>query len=143
MHPRPRPGRPLVQQPPNSLPIAAPPQHPRRVVRLGPLVIDPTRHTAVLGDVALSLTPTEYRLLYLLAARSDKVLSRRELAEAVWGIHDLGIDLSLAVHVRHLRAKLKHTSIPAPEIVAVRSVGYRLIWESASRDEPPSFAPSQ
>jgi two-component system, OmpR family, response regulator VicR len=100
--------------------------------RLGPLVIDPATCRVTLGNEIVKLTPTEYRLLRQLANRPNTVISRSELAEAVWGSYDLGIGRSLDVHLRRLRAKLGHGSIGAPLIVAVRGFGYQLTWDAAN-----------
>jgi DNA-binding response OmpR family regulator len=118
---------------------ARPPEAP---LRLGPLMVDQARWRATLGGEALPLTATEYRLLCLLVARPDAVLSREELAEAVWGAYDDGIGRSLEVHVRRLRAKLNRGPVPAPALVTVRGFGYRLAPQpdegSASSDLPTS-----
>jgi DNA-binding response OmpR family regulator len=102
---------------------------------VGALVIDEARRRVTLGGEAIPLTPTEYRLLSLLAARADAVLSRRELAEAVWGSYDAGIGSSLAVHLRRLRAKLSRGPVPPPALLTMRGFGYRLV------DEPTDAAP--
>jgi two-component system response regulator MprA len=71
------------------------------------------------------LTPTEFRLLGTLAARTDQAVSRRELVRAAWPdgavVHDNTIDVYLA----RLRRKLR--ALPgAPAITTVHGVGYRL-----------------
>jgi DNA-binding response OmpR family regulator len=99
-------------------------------LRLGPLVIDPAKCRVTLGNEIVKLTPTEYRLLFQLANRPNTVISRSELAEAVWGCYDVGIGRSLDVHLRRLRPKLRQGPIAAPQIVAVRGFGYQLTWEA-------------
>jgi DNA-binding response OmpR family regulator len=98
------------------------------LMRLGPLVIDRPRRRVMVGDSPVRCTPTEYQLLCLLAARPNTVVSREELAGAVWGTYDLGIRRSLEVHLRRLRAKLGG-STSGPMLVAVRGFGYQLLWE--------------
>jgi DNA-binding response OmpR family regulator len=92
-------------------------------LRVGELVIDPARRRATVRDETLRLTPTEYRLLAALAGRPDEVVSPRELARIVWGQHDRGIERSLGVHLRRLRAKLPAA---APRLQTMRGFGYRL-----------------
>jgi DNA-binding response OmpR family regulator len=92
-------------------------------LRVGELVIDPARRRATVRGEALRLTPTEYRLLAALADRPDEVVSPQELAQTVWGQHDRGIERSLGVHLRRLRAKLP---VGAPQLLTVRGFGYRL-----------------
>src|SRR5207248_4148878 len=59
--------------------------------RVGALVIEPTRCRALLAGQPLSLTPSEYRLLSALADRLGEVVSREDLARAVWGRYDYGV----------------------------------------------------
>ena len=98
-------------------------------------MIDEDRCRATLGGQKLALTPTEYRLLLALANRPEVVHSRRELAEQVWGYHDVGVARSLDVHMRRLRAKLNNGTSPAPSLVTVRGFGYIL---AASPDAEPA-----
>ena len=93
---------------------------------VGDLMIDRTRCRVTLGDREVLLTPTEYRLLCVLAGRPGEVVSKKELADAVWGYYDPDIGRTLEVHVRRLRAKLKSGAAPPPILETVRSFGYRL-----------------
>ena len=95
------------------------------VVRVGELVIEPTRRRARLGGESLPLTPTEFRLLTVLA-QSDDVLSRDYLAQEVWGYADASNSRTIDVHIRRLRVKLASRSVPGPVIIAVRGTGYRI-----------------
>jgi DNA-binding response OmpR family regulator len=109
----------------------APPQETARrqppELQVGELVIEPARHRARVGSAPLALTPTEFRLLTVLAGRPDEVLSRDHLAQEVWGYADPSHTRTIDVHVRRLRAKLAHVEGPAaPTIVSVRGAGYRL-----------------
>ena len=113
----------LRRAPPHSV---APRQSPE--LRVGQLLIEPARHRVTVGSVALALTPTEFRLLTVLAAWPDQVLSRDTLAHEVWGYADASHTRTIDVHVRRLRAKLSHVDGGAtpPTIVSVRGAGYRL-----------------
>jgi two-component system, OmpR family, response regulator MtrA len=97
------------------------------VQQIGSLVIYRTECRASLGDHALPLTPTEYRLLCAVAARPRQVVSREALADEVWGEHDDGIVRSLDVHMRRLRAKLQATAVPGPRVATRRGFGYQLV----------------
>jgi DNA-binding response OmpR family regulator len=94
------------------------------------LLIDRARCSVVLNGVAIQLTPTEYRLLCGIAARPGQVVSREELADGVWGTHDIATIQSLEVHMRHLRAKLTSVA-PIPRLMTRRGFGYQLV------DGPP------
>lgn len=105
-----------VRQPP-SIPAAA------KMVRIGPFTI---RTDAVRAEVAgrmLDLTPTEYKLLLVLAERGGRVQSRRQLLETVWGITAQIATRTVDMHVQRLRGKL---GPEAEWIETVRGFGYRL-----------------
>jgi DNA-binding response OmpR family regulator len=94
--------------------------------RVGELVIDRARCRAQLGGQPLALTPSEYRLLSLLADRSGETVSREDMALAVWGHYDYSIGRSLDVHVRRLRGKMTERGQSGPTIVTARGFGYSL-----------------
>ena len=79
------------------------------------------------GGVELPLTKTEYRLLHIFMENANKVLSRDQLLELVWGYEYLGDSRLVDAHIRRLR--LKFEDIPdEPKIIAtVRGMGYRLL----------------
>jgi DNA-binding response OmpR family regulator len=99
---------------------------------IGPLAIDQARCRVTIGGQPIHLTPTEYRLLCILADRPNHVLSSQELTERVWGFHDPGIRRSLGSHIRRVRGKLKRSSVGGPDLKAVRGLGYELTWEPAA-----------
>jgi two-component system response regulator MtrA len=103
---------------------ASPPPEPE--LRVGELLVEPARHRVQLGAELLSLTPTEFRLITVLASRPEQVLSRDELAQDVWGYSDVSHGRTIDVHVRRLRLKLQRARVPAPAIVSVRRSGYKL-----------------
>lgn len=101
----------------------------RRPMIVGPLIIDVARRRVILAGQEICVTPTEYRLLYVLVAQVNQVVSRRELSEAVWDHHDVSVERSLEVHLRRLRAKLRTGQTHAPALSVVRGFGYQLVWE--------------
>jgi DNA-binding response OmpR family regulator len=96
---------------------------------IGPLAIDQARCRVTLNGHPIHLTPTEYRLLCILAERPNHVLSSHELAERVWGAPDADVRRALESHFRRLRAKLNPDPIIAPVLRTVRGFGYELVWE--------------
>lgn len=110
----------------------APAEHDREpVTTIGPLRLERTHKRATLDGREVALTPTEYRLLSAFMARPDEVLSRRDLAQLVWGYEDASIGRSIDVHVHRLRMKLQHaqdeSDRPAPSVISVRGFGYKLL----------------
>ncbi len=106
----------------------------RGPIRIGELMIDHSLHAVTLGDAALQLTPTEYRLLTVLAGRPDQVVPRDTLAKLVWGDPDTGNSRTIDVHVGRLRVKLSQGGPLAPQIVSVRGFGYKLVRGASSSD---------
>jgi DNA-binding response OmpR family regulator len=99
----------------------------RTPIRIGELLIDPAPHQVSLAGHQLQLTPTEYRLLSVLAARPDQVVPRETLAKLVWGDPDTGTSRTIDVHIGRLRVKLTQSGARAPQIVSVRGFGYKLV----------------
>jgi two-component system response regulator MtrA len=113
---------------------ATEPASQRGPIRIGELQIDHATHQVTLGENLLQLTPTEYRLLTVLAARPDQVVPRDALAKLVWGDPDTGTSRTIDVHIGRLRVKLSQAGRTAPQIVSVRGFGYKIV--SSVRDRP-------
>jgi DNA-binding response OmpR family regulator len=111
----------------------------RTPIRIGDLLIDHALHQVTLGNSVLQLTPTEYRLLTVLAARPDQVVPRDALAKLVWGDPDTGTSRTIDVHIGRLRVKLSQAGHNAPQIISVRGFGYKIV----SAGNPGPSAPSQ
>ena len=88
------------------------------------LRLDPTSHRVVADDRALELGPTEFRLLHFFMTHPDRVYSRAQLLDQVWGDHVFVEERTVDVHIRRLRKALegsRHDRL----IQTVRSAGYR------------------
>ena len=89
------------------------------------LRLDPVGHRVLSGDSELKIGPTEFRLLQFLMAHPDRVYSRGQLIDQVWGRNVYIEERTVDVHVRRLREALS----PAAKdrlIQTVRGAGYRL-----------------
>jgi DNA-binding response OmpR family regulator len=95
-------------------------------IEIGALTIDPRRRTVTVSGQPVHLTPTENRLLTVLAGEPERVFSRDELASVLWGYDSLGESRAVDVHIRRLRAKLEPFGDEAPPILTVRGFGYKL-----------------
>jgi DNA-binding response OmpR family regulator len=95
------------------------------VIHAGELVIDRMRGQAWRGDTMLNLTPTEFRLLTLLAQNAGRALSRRKILDAIWGNADLESERMVNVHIRRLREKTEHDPSRPTLILTIPGVGYR------------------
>lgn len=79
------------------------------------------------GGVELPLTKTEYRLLHIFMENANKVLSRDQLLELVWGYEYLGDSRLVDAHIRRLRLKIEDVPDEPKIIATVRGMGYRLL----------------
>lgn len=79
------------------------------------------------NDVEIPLTKTEYRLLHVFFENANKVLSRDQLLELVWGYEYLGDSRLVDAHIRRLRLKIEDVPDEPQIVVTVRGMGYRLL----------------
>lgn len=94
-------------------------------VQVGKLRLDPSTRRVAGGDVELKLGPTEFRLLHFLMAHPERVHSRAQLLDRVWGDHVFIEERTVDVHVKRLREALAPAHCAAM-IETVRGAGYRL-----------------
>lgn len=92
-------------------------------VAVGPLRLDPATYRATRDGEPLRLGPTEFRLLHHLMRHPERVHSRGQLLDKVWGDHVFIEERTVDVHVKRLREALGPA---APHLETVRGVGYRL-----------------
>jgi phosphate regulon transcriptional regulator PhoB len=96
------------------------------VFQVGDLRLDAARHEAHLGQTELELTSLEFDLLHVLVAHADRVLTREQLLNQVWGYDYYGDTRTVDTAIKRLRAKLRRLSPDSEFIVTVRGVGYKL-----------------
>jgi two-component system KDP operon response regulator KdpE len=96
------------------------------VVTAGDLKIDIARHKATRGEAEIHLTPKEFDLLKLLAQNAGKVVTHRQLLQAVWGPAHLEDTAYLRVFIGQVRRKIDAESDAASLIENAAGVGYRL-----------------
>jgi two-component system phosphate regulon response regulator PhoB len=94
-------------------------------VEVGPLRLDPSTRRVSRGDVELRLGPTEFRLLHFFMTHPERVHSRSQLLDRVWGDHVFIEERTVDVHVKRLREALGPGGV-AGMIETVRGAGYRL-----------------
>ena len=98
-------------------------------VRVGFLALDPGARRATVSDREIVLTGYEFSLLYALASRPGRVLSREQLIDLAGGNPDEAFDRSVDVHVSRLRHKLGDDSKNPRMLKTVRGAGYMLATE--------------
>lgn len=89
------------------------------------LTLDPTTHKVVGNDTLITVGPTEFRLLHFFMANAERVHTRSQLLDKVWGDRVFVEDRTVDVHIRRLRNALSSTG-HENLIQTVRGAGYRL-----------------
>ncbi|MDD2484845.1 MAG: winged helix-turn-helix domain-containing protein [Eubacteriales bacterium] len=97
---------------------------PSNITDFGNLSIDMNRYEVRKDGTALELTLREFELLKYLAERENKVFSREQLLEEVWGYEYYGDIRTVDVTVRRLREKLEDDSSDPKYIMTKRGIGY-------------------
>ncbi len=101
------------------------PQMTEDVVEVASLRLDPVSHRVFGGERALDLGPTEFRLLHFFMTHPERVYSRSQLLDQVWGDHVFVEERTVDVHIRRLRGALEPSGHDGL-IQTVRGAGYRL-----------------
>jgi two-component system response regulator RegX3 len=94
---------------------------------VGGLRIDFSRHRVEVDGRIVSLTPSEFRLLSLLAEAPERVFSRAQIMEHLWQTPYVGDARACDVHGSNLRRKVERDPAHPTRILTVREVGYKLV----------------
>jgi DNA-binding response OmpR family regulator len=89
------------------------------------LHIDKTSHRVCINNVEVNLTAKEFDLLVLLASNPNRVFSKTELFERIWGLDSLGDFATVTVHIGKLREKIELFPSNPQYIETIWGVGYR------------------
>ena len=100
------------------------PQIPDEVVAAGGLELSPASHRVTAKDAVIELGPTEFRLLHFFMTHAERVYSRTQLLDQVWGTQVFVEERTVDVHIRRLRAALEPAGMDSL-IQTVRGSGYR------------------
>lgn len=97
------------------------------VQSVGGVRIDFARHRVEIDGQPVRLTPSEFKLLALLAEEPERVFTRRQMMEHLWETQFVGDLRACDVHVSNLRRKVERDPAHPERIVTVREVGYKLV----------------
>jgi two-component system phosphate regulon response regulator PhoB len=120
------------------------PQLTDDIVDIGGLVLDPATHrlSGTAPDGArrtLDIGPTEFRLLHFFMTHPERVYSRAQLLDHVWGDHVFLEERTVDVHIRRLRHALSPTE-HHHLVETVRGSGYRFAIQETAREAQPALA---
>jgi two-component system phosphate regulon response regulator PhoB len=82
------------------------------MIEIGGLKLDPATHRITVNDQEVALGPTEFRLLHFLMSHSERVHTRSQLLDGVWGDHVFVEDRTVDVHIRRLRRSPSGVEVP-------------------------------
>jgi two-component system, OmpR family, response regulator len=103
---------------------AEPPADSPRIIEIGKLAIDPASYRVSHSGKPVPLSTLEFRLLYYLASRPNRVFTRDQLLDAVWGTDRFVTPRSVDVYVRRLREKIESDPENPNHLKTVRGAGY-------------------
>ncbi|MBT8119615.1 MAG: phosphate regulon transcriptional regulator PhoB [Gammaproteobacteria bacterium] len=93
-------------------------------LQIGELYLDPASHRVRVTDTALDLSPTEFRLLHYFMSHTDRVFTRAQLLDQVWGSQVYVEERTVDVHIRRLRKQLAPFELDSL-LQTVHGSGYR------------------
>ncbi len=96
-----------------------------RKITCGGTTLDLDSLTAVCGDSIIVLPLKEFSLLYKLIANPNKIFTRQQLMDEIWGLDSESDERTVDVHINHLRERFK--SCGDFEIITVRGLGYKAV----------------
>ena len=99
---------------------------PSSVVTVGPICVDSLHNEVTIHGKTMRLTPTESKLLHLLAISANEVCTANQIVMHVWGYDGEGDAGLIKAHIRHLRQKIEPNPGKPTYILTVPGVGYTL-----------------
>jgi two-component system response regulator RegX3 len=100
-------------------------RQPRTVIEAGPVRIDTDRHSVTVSGVAVTLPLKEFELLEYLIDNANRVLTRGQIIDRVWGSNYYGDTKTLDVHVKRIRGKIEPDPANPRFLMTVRGLGYK------------------
>ncbi len=97
------------------------------VVEVGGITVWVDRHEVTVDGEEVAMPLREFELLEYLARNADRVLTRGQLMDRVWGAGYVGDSKTLDVHVKRLRSKIEADPSSPSRLVTVRGLGYKLV----------------
>ena len=96
------------------------------VYKCGGLTINDDTKEVFVDDEPIKLTPIEYNILLLLTKNAGKVFSIDEIYNQIWNEEAIGVDNTVAVHIRHIREKIEINPREPRYLKVVWGVGYKI-----------------
>lgn len=113
---------------------------PVSITQVGPLRIDSLRNSVTVYDKVVRLTPTESKLLHMLALNANDVCQLEQIVTHVWGYDGEGDTNLIKAHIHHLREKIELDPSNPRFILTVPGVGYTLLRTPDERPDKGEIA---
>jgi two-component system response regulator RegX3 len=95
------------------------------LLKAGPVVMDIERHVVTVNGDKIQIPLKEFELLELLMENVNRVLTRGQIIDRVWGSNYFGDTKTLDVHVKRIRSKIEEDPARPRHLVTVRGLGYK------------------
>jgi DNA-binding response OmpR family regulator len=102
-------------------------QRPSSIITVGPIHVDSLHNEVSVDGRKARMTPTEGKLLHLLAVNANNVCTASQIVSHIWGFGNDGDTSLIKAHIRHLRQKIEPDPSQPTYILTVPGVGYTLI----------------
>lgn len=94
-------------------------------LKIGEVVLDYNALTVSRGEESQTLPKKEFFLLFKLLSNPDKIFTRLQLMDEIWGMNSTSIDTTVNVHINRLRKKFG--DYPEFKIIAIKGIGYKAV----------------
>jgi DNA-binding response OmpR family regulator len=111
-------------------------QRPSSIVTVGPIRVDSLHHEVKINGHTLRLTPTESKLLHLLAVNANNVCTHDQIVSHVWGLGNGGDTYLIKAHIHHLRVKIEPDPANPIYLLTVPGIGYTLVRRATEGSDP-------
>jgi len=102
-------------------------------LQFGALRMDPEKRQVLLGDKYIELTAKEFDLLWHFASHPERVFTRSQLLDSVWGYGHAGYEHTVNSHINRLRAKIEVDPAKPRYVITVWGVGYKFAGKEAGK----------
>ena len=103
-----------------------------RKLTVGSTVLDYDNYSALVNGKKITLTNKEFLMLFKLLSQSDRIFTRTQLMDEIWGYDSDSTERTVDVHVSHLREKFSCTN--DFEIVSVKGLGYKAVRKAGANE---------
>src|SRR5437588_6027126 len=116
-------------------------RRPSSILSVGPICVDSLHNEVIIHGKTAHLTPTESKLLHLLAINANDVCTADQIVTHVWGYDGDGDSCLIKAHIRHLRQKIEPDASNPRYILTVPGVGYTLPRHAGEENDVKELSP--